>query len=182
MRTFLVSVYSIPRRLICAEWGTDTDATLAGLQDTNLARVRAAEDYLIKCNNIFIVTNISRAITDQSVKSSLYGVLSKHVPLAWEKEAGKGLKIAVVCTKSDEINVKAAKNAFCGPGKAINPVALQNLDAAIEVAERSGSQQYSLKTLKHRSVHPLIRNLEPWCMHLRLNTNNTRCIGRNYSS
>lgn len=115
--------------------------------------MRATEDYLIKCNHIFLVTNISRAITDQSLKSSLYSVLSKHVPL-WNDVAGKGLRVAVVCTKSDEINLKAAKEAFCGPGKAIDPVALQNLDAAIEVAERSGSQYYYRKTLKHRSVHP----------------------------
>ncbi|KAL8365133.1 hypothetical protein RB595_004106 [Gaeumannomyces hyphopodioides] len=125
-------------------------ADLPGLQDTNLARVRATEDYLMKCNNIFIVANISRAITDQSLKSSLYSVLSRHVPMAWDEVAGKGLKVAVVCTKSDDINLNAAKGAFCGPGKAIDPVTLQNLDAGIEVAKRSGSQHYYLKTLKHR--------------------------------
>lgn len=75
--------------------------TNLGLQDTNLARVRATQDYLMKCNNIFIVAKISRAITDQSLKSSLFSVLSRHVPLEWEESGAKSLNIAVVCTKSD---------------------------------------------------------------------------------
>lgn len=70
-----------------------------GLQDTNLARVRATHDYLLKCNHIFIVANISRAITDQSLKSSLFSVLSRHVPLEWDESAAQSLNIAVVCTK-----------------------------------------------------------------------------------
>ena len=53
------------------------------------------------CNNIFIVARISRAITDQSLKSSLYQVLARHVPLEWEESGGKSLNVAVVCTKSE---------------------------------------------------------------------------------
>ena len=74
---------------------------ILGLQDTNLARVRATQTYLMKCDHVFIVANISRAITDQSLKSSLYGVLARHVPLEWEQSGGKSLKVAVVCTKSE---------------------------------------------------------------------------------
>jgi hypothetical protein len=85
--------------------GIQTNAAFSGLQDTNLARMRATQDYLMKCNNIFIVANISRAITNQSLKSSLYKVLSRHVPLEWEEYGGKGLNIAVICTKSE----------VCGP-------------------------------------------------------------------
>jgi hypothetical protein len=72
-----------------------------GLQDTNLARVRATQTYLIKCDHVFIVAKISRAITDQSLKSSLYSVLARHVPLEWEQSGGKSLKVAVVCTMSE---------------------------------------------------------------------------------
>ena len=74
---------------------------VSGLQDTNLARVRATHDYLLKCHHIFIVADISRAITDQSLKSSLFSVISRHVPLEWEKSAAESLKIAVVCTKTE---------------------------------------------------------------------------------
>ena len=74
---------------------------VSGLQDTNLARVRATHDYLLKCHHIFIVANISRAITDRSLQSSLFSVISRHVPLEWEESAAQSLKIAVVCTKTE---------------------------------------------------------------------------------
>jgi len=72
-----------------------------GLQDSNLARVKATQDYLMRCSNIFIVAKISRAITDQSLKSSLFSVLSRHVPLEWEESGAKSLNVAVVCTRSE---------------------------------------------------------------------------------
>jgi hypothetical protein len=72
-----------------------------GLHDTNLARVKATQHYLVKCDHIFIVAKISRAITDQSLKSSLYTILSQHVQLEWEKSGGQSLKFAIVCTKSE---------------------------------------------------------------------------------
>lgn len=72
-----------------------------GLQDTNLARVRATQKYLMKCDHVFIVAKISRAITDQSLKSSLYTIIKRHAPLEWEETAGQNFRIAVVCTKSE---------------------------------------------------------------------------------
>lgn len=74
-----------------------------GLHDTNLARVKATQDYLLRCDHIFIVAKISRAITDQSLKSSLYSILSRHAELEWEESAGKSMKVAVVCTKSEVV-------------------------------------------------------------------------------
>ena len=74
---------------------------MLGLQDTNLARVKATQMYLMKCDNVFIVAHISRAITDQSLKSSLYAAFARHVPLAFEDSAGRGLNLAVICTKSE---------------------------------------------------------------------------------
>ena len=55
----------------------------------------------MKCDNILVVANITRAITDQSLKSSLFKVLPRHVPLAWEESAGKGLNVAVGCPRSE---------------------------------------------------------------------------------
>lgn len=72
-----------------------------------MARVRATQDYLIKCDNIFIVAKISRAITDQSLKSSLFWVISRHVPMEWEESGGKNFKLAVVCTKSEVLTTFA---------------------------------------------------------------------------
>ena len=80
---------------------------IKGLQDTNLARVRATQDYLVKCDNILVVGKISRAITDQSLNSSIYEILHRHVPLEVEVEVEvedspeHKLNIAVVCTMSE---------------------------------------------------------------------------------
>lgn len=76
----------------------------SGLQDTNLARIKITQDYLMKCDNVFIVAKISRAITDQSLKSSLYAVFSRHMPSEWEDAGGqrrKDFSISVICTKTE---------------------------------------------------------------------------------
>lgn len=65
------------------------------------SRVKATQDYLLRCDHIFVVTKISQAITNQSVKSSLMSVVSEHAELEWDETGGKGMKIAVVCTNSE---------------------------------------------------------------------------------
>lgn len=72
-----------------------------GLQDTNLARVKAAQEYLTKCDHIFLVANISRALTDQSLKTSLDTAISHSAPSSGEVSRGKASRIAVICTKSE---------------------------------------------------------------------------------
>lgn len=53
---------------------------------------------------MFVVAKISRAITDQSLQSSLFDVLTRHVPVEWEESAGTRLKVSVVCTRSEVLN------------------------------------------------------------------------------
>jgi hypothetical protein len=89
--------------LALARFAYQTTYWVSGLQDTNLARVRATQMYLMKCDHVFVVAQISRAITDQSLKSSLYNILARHVPCEWEESGGKRLKVSVVCTKSEVI-------------------------------------------------------------------------------
>ncbi|KAK4235702.1 hypothetical protein C8A03DRAFT_46215 [Achaetomium macrosporum] len=124
-------------------------ADLPGLQDTNLARVRATHDYLLKCNHVFIVAKISRAITDRSLQSSLFSVLSRHVPLEWEESAAQSLRIAVVCTKVEDIDIQAARREFCGPDKSIRDSVVDDLDAQIEDAKVTGNRMLK-KALKQR--------------------------------
>jgi len=143
-----------------------------GLQDTNLARVRATQTYLMRCDYVFIVAGISRAITDQSLKSSLYSILSRHVPLEWEESAGGSMKLAVVCTKSEvtallcslpnvspttefyqDINQKTARREFCGPNKRIPESVMNQIDRDIEKAKADGDKAHK-KELKRKSVGP----------------------------
>ncbi|TVY75935.1 hypothetical protein LSUE1_G004583, partial [Lachnellula suecica] len=115
-------------------------ADLPGLQDTNLARVRATQTYLMKCDKIFIIAKIARAITDQSLKSSLYSILTRHAPVEWEESGGKSLNIAVVCTKSEDINHKAARREFCGPRKRITLAEMEKLDRDIGKAKKNNDR------------------------------------------
>ncbi|OAQ87853.1 dynamin, GTPase domain-containingprotein [Purpureocillium lilacinum] len=136
-------------------------ADLPGLQDTNLARVRTTQKYLLKCDNILIVAKISRAITDKSLKSSLFYVLSQHMPLEWEQSGIQKRKVGVVCTKSEEINLKTAKSEFCGPGKIISPETMKHLDEEIESAKscgdrlrkKSAKKQQQLALVRARAQH-----------------------------
>lgn len=71
-----------------------------GLQDTNLARVQATQDYLMKSDYVFIVAKISRAKTDKSLKDSIHTVLSRHVSLE-DDSAPMNFHLAVVCTMTE---------------------------------------------------------------------------------
>lgn len=116
-------------------------ADLPGLRDTNLARVRATERYLLKADHIFIIAKISRAISDQSLKSSLYTALAQHIPNEWNESAGSFLNVSVVCTKTEEINFDTLKAKFCGSGKPISEVEFQELDRKIKQAKNSGDEK-----------------------------------------
>ena len=87
-----------------------TDRCIKGLQDTNLARVQATQDYLMHCDRILLVTQIARAVTDQSLQNSLYDAIARLAPIEWElREKGDdprnstpgSFQFAVVCTRSD---------------------------------------------------------------------------------
>ncbi|KAN0095627.1 hypothetical protein V8E51_016338 [Hyaloscypha variabilis] len=119
-------------------------ADLPGLQDTNLARVRATQTYLMKCDNVFI-----------SLKSSLYSILARHAPVEWEESGVKSLNLAIVCTKSEEINQKTARREFCGSDKKIQPSVMEQLDKDIEDAKKNNNKALK-KQLKRKQEFLLI--------------------------
>lgn len=63
-----------------------------GYRDINLARVRKAEQYLLRCHEVFIVANINRVISDQSVAK----LVSDQM-----KASGKRRCVTIVCTHAD---------------------------------------------------------------------------------
>ncbi|TEY79928.1 hypothetical protein BOTCAL_0040g00200 [Botryotinia calthae] len=117
-------------------------ADLPGLQDTNLARVRATQKYLQSCDHVFIATRISRAITDATLNSALYGELKRHVPLAWEESGGTNInfKLAVICTRSEDIKPNTAKRDFVGNGKEISLIEMKSIEKDIDNAKRKGDK------------------------------------------
>lgn len=89
----------------------------------------------MNCDHVFVVAQINRAITDQSLKSSLYDVLARHVSHEWQESGGKRLNVSVVCTKSEDINQKTAQREFCGNSKRISPSKMEELDRDIQRAK-----------------------------------------------
>ena len=64
----------------------------AGYRDINLARVRKAEQYLLRCHEVFIVANINRVISDQSVERFVSNQM---------KASGRRKFVTIVCTHAD---------------------------------------------------------------------------------
>ena len=67
-------------------------ADLPGLRDSNIARTRRVEQYLYRCDQVFVVANINRAVTDQSVKNQI---------CARGSELQSHRNVCVVCTHAD---------------------------------------------------------------------------------
>ncbi|KAL1980018.1 hypothetical protein VTN96DRAFT_4795 [Rasamsonia emersonii] len=67
-------------------------ADLPGFRDLNFARVRATERYLRhSCDEVFIVTKISRCITDQSIPDII-------------RRCDSDQRLRIVCTRSEDVN------------------------------------------------------------------------------
>ncbi|KFY43961.1 hypothetical protein V494_01724 [Pseudogymnoascus sp. VKM F-4513 (FW-928)] len=112
-------------------------ADLPGLRDTNLARVKATQDYLQRCDHVIVATKISRAITNESVKSSITSVVSKHAGMEWDDVAGgKGM---------NDITEKTARRDFCGPNKRIPEEVMAKLDHDLEKAKGSADRAIAKK-------------------------------------
>jgi hypothetical protein len=69
-------------------------ADLPGLRDLNSARKAITERYVLECHQIFIVADISRAITDESIKD-VFELAS----------SAKLNKVDIVCTMADNIEL-----------------------------------------------------------------------------
>ena len=67
-------------------------ADLPGFRDINLARVKKAEMYQHKCDELFIVANIKRVVSDSSVKDLMTGEFSNPKP---------NTTVSIICTHAD---------------------------------------------------------------------------------
>lgn len=67
-----------------------TDATTKGLRDLNYARRVITESYILQCDEIFVVSNIGRCITDEGVEHVIR--LAQQAQLS---------NVGIVCTKAD---------------------------------------------------------------------------------
>ncbi|KIH92852.1 hypothetical protein SPBR_02337 [Sporothrix brasiliensis 5110] len=124
-------------------------ADLPGLQDVNLARVRAAHEYVLQCDSILVVGRIARAISDQSLRSSLYTSLASHAPNEWQEQGAARLNIAVALSHAEDINVRSARREIQDPEIKAK---LDRLDIEINNAQAAGSlrTEQNMKLMRKR--------------------------------
>jgi hypothetical protein len=77
-----------------------TNTTTLGLRDTNTEKVKKTENYIFQSQYLFVVVPIGRAITAETVKSSLAGALSGSVSIGMDRVA-QYFNIGVICTYAD---------------------------------------------------------------------------------
>lgn len=120
---------------------------LPGLRDTNLARVKATEDYLLKADYIFLVASIKRAVSNQSLKSSLY-LLRRHIPNEWEEHGTSRLRVTIICTHAEDMNLNDMKKEFVVKRKMLDARTIDDLENRMKAADR-GSDTKVKKQLKN---------------------------------
>ncbi|KAH6887646.1 hypothetical protein B0T10DRAFT_490140 [Thelonectria olida] len=113
---------------------------LPGLRDLNSARRSITERFLLECDEIFVICNIGRAVTDEGVQCVFR--LAEGAQLS---------NVGIVCTRSDDIQADEAKRDWKGL-RAKHIQGLQDLIAAdrrerseiaAQIAEYASDDEYS---------------------------------------
>ncbi|CAI7582702.1 unnamed protein product [Penicillium pancosmium] len=112
-------------------------ADLPGLLDTSLARVKAAQEYLSRCDRVFHVTDIRRALTNEVLESSLYSTVPHDASTSEEVSTKRWSRTAVICTMSDVIDEAGAERHLQDPEKMSmrEAVAMQSIEDEIRKVE-----------------------------------------------
>lgn len=124
-------------------------ADLPGLRDLNSARKAITERYVRRCHQILVVAKIDRAITDESIKEIFE--LATRANLS---------KIDVVCTRSEEIQMREARHDWPAERATIEEMQ-REIDANTEVinALREEIEEYDqdLTNLNREEERQLMR-------------------------
>ena len=110
-------------------------ADLPGLHDVNLAKVRATERYLSNCDHVLAVAKISRAMSDQALLSTILSEVRRRARSEWDDSLSGHSRVTIVCTRAEEMEVKAHRREFVGPEKVISPSVIEQLDRLHEEAK-----------------------------------------------
>ncbi|KAH8732134.1 hypothetical protein GQ44DRAFT_767167 [Phaeosphaeriaceae sp. PMI808] len=103
-------------------------ADLPGLRDLNSARKAITERYVRECHQILVVAKIDRAVTDESIKEIFE--LAGRANLS---------KIDVICTRSEEVQIREAKHDWPAERAKIEELEEQ-IDADSEEISRLGEE------------------------------------------
>jgi hypothetical protein len=98
-------------------------ADLPGLRDLNSTRKAITERHIRQCHQIFVVARIDRAVTDASIKEVFE--LAGRANLS---------KVDVICTRSEDIQVREAKDDWSEERARIEELQQEIKDTAEELA------------------------------------------------
>ena len=131
-------------------------ADLPGLRDVNLAKFKATEQYLSKCDHVFIVAKISRAIPDQALHTTVMNEVRRRVPIDCGGSVSSHSRVTIVCTRADDVDVKALRKKFVGTGKAISLKVMARIDERRKAATKANDAEL-LKLIKQQEKRLLAR-------------------------
>ncbi|KAI9698042.1 MAG: hypothetical protein M1836_004395 [Candelina mexicana] len=114
-------------------------ADLPGFHDSNHARVKAAEDYIFSCDEIFVVADIVRVTTNKNVEELIRKTLGNTMGNSRPSQG-----ISLICTKSEIFNTRELKKRFVGHGKRIRAEDINVLEKDIQEAEANDEKAGAL--------------------------------------
>lgn len=77
------------------------------MKDSNAARAAVAERYIEKCDGLWVVSMITRAVDDQAAKELLGTGFKRQLQLD-----GNYSNVTFICTKTDDINIAEAADSL----------------------------------------------------------------------
>ncbi|KIM94328.1 hypothetical protein OIDMADRAFT_149423 [Oidiodendron maius Zn] len=109
-------------------------ADLPGFHDSNNARVKAAEDYMYQCEEIFVVADITRVGTNKSVEKILEKSLGRNL-----KDGRPSQGIAL------DLDVDEVREKFFADSQSENAAKVKLLEKIVEEAENDDEEKGALR-------------------------------------
>ncbi|KAH8653940.1 hypothetical protein BGZ60DRAFT_158346 [Tricladium varicosporioides] len=125
------------------------ESDFGGFRDSNSARVRITETKLYQCDEIFVVTEIGRAITNKGVEDLVTKQLGKNF-----NSLKRSQGVTIICTKSEVLGQESEILRDIPRSDQFNTTILKRLSDQIEEAEDEGLPFAALKANRtHRFIY-----------------------------
>ncbi|RWA10794.1 hypothetical protein EKO27_g4316 [Xylaria grammica] len=136
---------------------------LPGVKDSNAARSAVAANYIEKCNGLWVVSMITRAVHDQSAQELLGAQFKRQLQLD-----GNYSNVTFVCSKTDDISIKEAASDL-GLSDEVQKLdeakhKLSQFSANLKLEmlnqRKSAIEMYAKEVDKHLDRYEKLRNLQ----------------------
>lgn len=123
---------------------------LPGLRDTNAARVKATQEYLAKADHVFVVADIGRAASNQTIQGAIFDITKQNFPNEWETGRRDRRGLTIICTRSEEMDLENIGQQFVAQGISIRKKEIEELKAKHRNAGTPADRKMYKKQLLHR--------------------------------